>query len=321
MSNKKPQEDLTILPLKTYSDRIFWIIGVGRGGIKVVNTMYKNRFHEVSFMVCDTDVVILRQSPVENKMLLTCNKMDNDIGANSVLSSETKAQISNYFKNFKMAVIVAGMGGEIGDDLLPEMTRLIHDMKILTVCVVTVPFLFEGDLKVARAHKSIAKLKEHVDSIFVVENELLKKLHPDLKLSSAFDVLHNVLYEITDAIFNAIMESGFICISFADLYYVLRNTSACTIGFGVAEGEKRVIAAIEDAYNYPLFNSAILNGANKYFIMIWMSSKHPIVKEELKEINSFTAGFEEDVVLWQICIDENLGTKIKVDLWVTKPLK
>jgi cell division protein FtsZ len=292
-----------------------------KNGLKADHNMYDKSIYEVSFMVCDTDAVILGHSPVETKILLTCNKMDNDIGANRVLSSETKAQISNYFNDCNMAVIVAGMGGETGDDLLPEMTRLIRDMKILTVCVVTVPFSFEGDLKVARAHKSIEKLKKHVDSVFVVENELLKKLHPDLNLSSAFDILHNVLYDITDAIFNAILVPGFICIGFVDLYYVLRNSSECTIGFGIGEGENRVIAAIEDAYNYPLFNSAILNGKNKYFIMIWMSSKHPMVEEELKELNSFVSGFEDDVVLWQNCLNENLNTKIKVDLWVTKSLK
>jgi cell division protein FtsZ len=317
MDNEQSTENIDILPFPTYYDRIFGIIGVGRGGIKAVNNMYCKPFQKIFFMVCDTDAEILRCSPVESKIRLTCNKLEDTVGTKRALSFKTKAQISNCFNGFKMVLIVAGMGGEIGDDLLPEMTRLIRDMNILTVCVVSVPFYFEGDAKVAHARRNIAVLKKCADSIFVVENELLKKLHPDLKLSSAFELSHATLYDISDSIFSALLEPGPLNFDFPHIYYILNNTTEATIGFGVADGDNRVMAAIEDAYKCPLFNSAIFNKAKRYFIMIRTSYEHQFVKEELKAFNSFIEGSKEDVFFWQNCIDNTLNTKLKVDVWVT----
>src|SRR5574344_1786087 len=165
---------------------IIKVIGVGGGGGNAVNNMYKQGISDVSFVVCNTDGQDLRKSPIPIKIQLGKNSMTG-LGAGGKPEAGQKAaeesieDIRNMLSdNTKMVFITAGMGGGTGTGASPIVAKAAHDMGILTVAIVTIPFAFEGNLKIKQALEGVAALSEHVDAILVINNEKLKEIYPDL---------------------------------------------------------------------------------------------------------------------------------------------
>ena len=223
MSDMLPLVDL---PLIDHS--IIKVIGVGGGGGNAVNHMYNQGFRDVSFVVCNTDNQALRHSPVPLKI-----QLGEGLGAGGkpeVARKAAETSIENIQEvlkdNTKMIFITAGMGGGTGTGASPVVAKVAQELGILTVGIVTIPFAFEGNLKIRQAMEGVLALSEHVDALLVINNEKLREIFPDLTLSNAFAKADDVLTNAARSIAEIITVPGYINTDFADVYSILRATSS-----------------------------------------------------------------------------------------------
>lgn len=303
---------------------IIKVIGVGGGGGNAVNHMYRQGITDVSFVVCNTDNQALSKSPVPTKIQLGESTTEG-LGAGGkpeaarLAAEESIEKIQNLLKdNTKMVFVTAGMGGGTGTGASPVVAKVAHDMGILTVGIVTIPFAFEGSMKIKQALEGVAALSEHVDAILVINNEKLKKIYPDLELSNAFAKADDVLTNAAKAIAEIITVPGYINIDFADVNSTMKNGNVAIMNTGFASGENRITKAIEDALNSPLLNTNQVSGASKILLSLYCSPHDQIKMEEVEQINQFMATVGENVqVIWGAGFDENLNDKVKITLIAT----
>ena len=265
-------EDSLPLELPLVDSSIIKVIGVGGGGGNAVNHMYRQGITDVSFVVCNTDNQALIKSPVPTKIQLGIDTTSGlGAGGNPVVAKkaaeESIAKIQNILNdNTKMVFITAGMGGGTGTGASPVVAKAAHDLGILTVGIVTIPFAFEGNLKIKQALEGVAALSEHVDAILVINNEKLKEIYPDLELSNAFAKADDVLTNAAKGIAEIITVPGYINTDFADVYSIMKDGNVAIMNTGFASGENRISKAIEDALNSPLLNTNDVSGASKVLL-------------------------------------------------------
>jgi len=217
-----------------------------------------------------------------------------------------------------MVFITAGMGGGTGTGASPVIAKVAHDMGILTIGIVTIPFAFEGRLKIQQALEGVVALSEHVDAILVINNEKLREIYPDLELSNAFAEADNVLTNAAKGIAEIITVPGYINTDFADVYSVLKDGNVAIMNTGFASGEHRLIKAIENALNSPLLNTNDVSGASKILLSLYCSSQNQIRMEEIEEIQQFMSRINDaQDVIWGATFDDTLGDNVKVTLIAT----
>ncbi len=300
------------------------VIGVGGGGGNAVNHMYRQGITDVSFVVCNTDNQALVKSPVPNKIQLGVDTTEG-LGAGGKpevarrAAEESIEQIQNLLKdNTKMAFITAGMGGGTGTGASPVVAKAAHDLGILTVGIVTIPFAFEGNLKIRQALEGVAALSEHVDAILVINNEKLKEIYPDLELSNAFAKADDVLTNAAKAIAEIITVPGYINTDFADVYSIMKDGNVAIMNTGYASGENRITKAIEDALNSPLLNTNDVSGASKILLSLYCSTTNQIRMDEIDQIHQFMSTVGENVqVIWGATFDDDLNENVKITLIAT----
>ena len=299
---------------------IIKVIGVGGGGGNAVNHMYKQGYSDVSFVVCNTDNQALQSSPVPLKI-----QLGEGLGAGGIPEVARKAaeeSLDNIKEvlesNTKMIFITAGMGGGTGTGASPVVARTAREMGILTVGIVTIPFAFEGKMKIRQALSGVHALSEHVDALLVINNEKLKEIHPDLELSNAFAKADDVLTNAARSISEIITETGYINTDFADVYTILKDGNVAIMNTGYASGENRITKAINDALTSPLLNTTDVRGASKVLLNLYCSLEHQIKMEEVQQINDFMATIGEDIqVIWGATYDDTLGEEVKITLIAT----
>ncbi|OPZ02334.1 MAG: Cell division protein FtsZ [Bacteroidetes bacterium ADurb.BinA395] len=217
-----------------------------------------------------------------------------------------------------MVFITAGMGGGTGTGASPVIAKAAHDMGILTVGIVTIPFAFEGNLKIRQALEGVAALSEHVDAILVINNEKLKEIYPDLELSNAFAKADDVLTNAAKGIAEIITIPGYINTDFADVYSIMKDGKVAIMNTGYASGENRITKAIENALNSPLLNTSDVSGASKVLLSLYCSSTHQIKMEEVQQIHDFMRKVGENVqVIWGATFDDELEDRVKITLIAT----
>jgi cell division protein FtsZ len=312
------------LDLPLIDSSIIKVIGVGGGGGNAVNHMYRQGITDVSFVVCNTDNQALRKSPVPIKIQLGADTTEG-LGAGGKPEVARKAaeesidKIQDLLKdNTKMVFITAGMGGGTGTGASPVVAKAAHDLGILTVGIVTIPFAFEGNMKIRQALEGVAALSEHVDAILVINNEKLKQIYPDLELSNAFAKADDVLTNAAKAIAEIITVPGYINTDFADVYSIMKDGNVAIMNTGYASGEDRITKAIEDALNSPLLNTSDVSGASKILLSLYCSNSDQIRMEEVEQIHQFMSKVGENVqVIWGASFDEELKEKVKITLIAT----
>lgn len=317
-------DDKLPLDLPLANSSIIKVIGVGGGGGNAVNHMYRQGIADVSFVVCNTDSQDLKRSPVPIKVHLG-KKTTEGLGAGGrpevarKAAEESVEDIKQMLAdNTKMVFITAGMGGGTGTGASPIVAKVAHDMGILTVGIVTIPFAFEGNLKIRQALEGVVALSEYVDAILVINNEKLKQIYADLNLSNAFAKADDVLTNAAKAIAEIITVPGYINTDFADVSTIMRNGKVAIMNTGYASGEDRITKAIEDALNSPLLNTNDVNGASKVLLSLYCSHENEIKMEEITQIHDFMAKVGEDVtVIWGASFDESLGEEVKITLIAT----
>ena len=314
------EHNLTDLPTAIHNLSIIKVIGVGGGGGNAVNHMFLQGIADVSFVVCNTDDQALKRSPVSRQILL-----GEGLGAGGrpeVARQAVEAslpQIEQLLQdNTKMVFITAGMGGGTGTGAAPVIAKVAHDMGILTVGIVTIPFAFEGKRKIDQALEGVQKMSQHVDAILVVNNEKLRQIYPDLELSNAFAKADDVLAEAARGISEIITVDGYINVDFADVHTIMKDGGVAIMNTGYAEGKDRITNAILDALHSPLLNNNDVKESKKILLNIYCSTTNEIRMEEIEEINAFMAQMGEDVeVIWGATFDDNLGDGVKITLIAT----
>ena len=313
-------ENLPIIDLPLADSSIIKIIGVGGGGGNAVNHMYRQGITDVTFVVCNTDKQALEKSPVPMKV-----QMGKGLGAGGkpeiarAAAEESIEKIQEILQdNTEMVFITAGMGGGTGTGASPVIAKAAHDMGILTIGIVTIPFAFEEERKIKQALKGVVALSEHVDAILVINNEKLYEIYPDMKISDAFAEADNILTDAAKGIAEIITVPGYINTDFADVHSILKDGNVAIMNTGFASGENRITKAIEDALNSPLLNTNDVSGASKILLNLYCSSQNEIRMEELKEVHQFMEKINDaQDVIWGATFDDTLGDNVKVTLIAT----
>jgi len=300
------------------------VIGVGGGGSNAVNHMYKKGIQDVNFVVCNTDAQALHNSPVAVKLqlgdVLTEGRgagSKSEIGRQAAMESidRIKEVLSS---NTNMVFITAGMGGGTGTGAAPVIASTAKEMGILTVAIVTIPFRFEGPERINQAIEGINQLKDHVDSLLVINNEKLREIYGNLTVSKSFEQADDVLAIAAKGIAEIITVHGYINVDFADVQTVMNNSGVAIMGSATATGEERAKKAIEQALTSPLLNNNDIEGARSVLLNITSGSME-ITMDEVSEITDYvvSATSRDTTLIWGIGSDESLGEDISVTIIAT----
>ena len=308
---------------------IIKVIGVGGGGGNAVNHMYREGIHDVSFVVSNTDIQALNDSPVPMKLQLgkeglgAGNKPEKARQAAEESINDITAMLSD---GTKMTFITAGMGGGTGTGAAPVIARVSKELDILTVGIVTIPFRFEGKKKINQALDGVEEMAKHVDALLVINNERLRKIYPELTVLDAFGKADDTLSVAAKSIAEIITNHGLINLDFNDVKTVLKDGGVAIMSTGYGEGEGRVKRAIQDALNSPLLNDNDIFNSKKILLSINFSKDsnkdNPaaggLMMEEMNEVNDFMEQFGSDFeIKWGIGLDPDLGNKVKVTILAT----
>lgn len=302
---------------KNYQRNIIKAIGVGGGGIHAVNHMYLQGIEGVTFVVLDTDSHLLDASPVPNRILLR-----SDITYRTS-AEESECDIAALFDDdTKMAIIIAGLGGETGTDVAPVVARIAREKEVtLTVGVVTIPFQFEGTEKIQMALAGIEEMRKHVDALFVINNEHLTEIDNALNPSNAFLKTDEALTTVISSLYCLITPiDRRVCMDFNDVNYTLRKGGNAFIVSGYASGERRVTKALENAMESPLLKDCDSFSFKKILMIIYYNrdSESPLLMEEMNQIQEFMENFDHEVdVIWASAHDSTLKDQIKVTILAT----
>jgi cell division protein FtsZ len=300
------------------------VIGIGGGGCNAVNYMYSLGIKDVELVVCNTDAQSLVNSPVPVKIQLGKAVTEGHGAANCPqkgreLALENIQDIINVLKDdTKMVFITAGMGGGTGTGAAPIIAKTAKEMGILTVGIVTIPFQFEGKVRINQAIDGIAEMKQHVDSIIIINNEKLRETYGDDLIANAFDKADNVLANAVKGISEIITIRGFVNIDFTDVEAVMRNSGVAIMGYGKGKGDIRAIDAIQTALELPLLNNNQIAGTKNILLNI-ISGENEITMEEISHITDYLqqiAG-QSSSIMWGTGTDMTLKDEISVTIIAT----
>jgi cell division protein FtsZ len=304
---------------------IIKVIGVGGGGSNAVNHMYNQGIKDVEFVVVNTDAQALKSSPVPLRLQLGANLTEGlgaganpEKGKNAAL--ESKEDIRELLSDkTKMVFITAGMGGGTGTGAAPVIAKIAKDMDVLTVGIVTAPFVFEGRKKMLAAQQGIEELRANCDTVLVILNDKLREIYGNLAIRSAFAKADNVLTTAAKSIAEIITVHQDVNVDFEDVKTVMKDAGAAVMGSATEEGEGRAIRAAGAAISSPLLNNVDIKGAQKILLSIMSGEEEELSMDELSDITEYIqekAGDNADVIFGQ-GIDPELGRAIRVTVIAT----
>ncbi|MBR2378740.1 MAG: cell division protein FtsZ, partial [Bacteroidaceae bacterium] len=302
------------------------IIGVGGGGGNAVRYMYNTRNIEgIRYVVCNTDSQALEKSGIPTQLLLgpnvtkgggAGNKPDVARAAAEESEEDIKALLSNDPMP-NMVFVTAGMGGGTGTGAAPVVARVAKELGILTVGIVTLPFLFEGLPKIKKALSYIEEMRKHVDALLVINNERLREIYPNLTFMNAFSKADDILATAAGSIIEIIIREGYVNCDFRDVRTTLLDGGTAIISTGYGEGENRVTSAIEDAIRSPLLKNADVYTSRNLLIVVYLSPDEDkqMTLAESDELTAFTSKFvNAPDVITGIYFDESIGDKMKITI-------
>ena len=266
-------DDIVQFDFPTDSPKIIKVIGVGGGGGNAVNHMYREGIHDVTFVLCNTDNQALKESPVPVKLQLgrsiteglgAGNRPERAREAAEESSEEIKALLND---GTKMVFITAGMGGGTGTGAAPVIARIAKEMDILTVGIVTIPFIFEGEKKIIQALDGVERIAQHVDALLVINNERLREIYSDLTFMNAFGKADDTLTIAAKSIAEIITLPGIINLDFADVKTIMSDQGEAIMGIGVGSGENRAVEAVDGAIHSALLETSI-DGAQSILLNV-----------------------------------------------------
>lgn len=312
-------EDELIQIANVTTPRIIKVIGVGGGGGNAVGQMYRDNIPEVRYLVANTDKKALDDNIVPDHLQLGPGLgAGGDPERGAALANECIDQINAALDDeTKMVFITAGMGGGTGTGASPVIAHTAREKGILTVGIVTIPFLFEREKQIDKALDGLDKLSKEVDAMLVINNQRLCDIYGDLSIIKAFKCADETLSTAVSSITEIISMHGRVNLDFQDVNTTLRNGGVAVMSTGYAEGENRVTRAINDALNSPLLNNNDVFDASHILIAITTSSDDGAALRtgEVDEINAFMEHFNSDIeTKWGLAFDPLLGQTVKITI-------
>ncbi len=300
------------------------VIGVGGGGSNAINYMFKQGIIGVDFVVCNTDAQALNESSVPIKIQLGANLTEGlGAGANPEVGANAAQESYDDLKNLldtqtKMIFITAGMGGGTGTGAAPIIAKMARELDILTVGIITMPFQFEGKLRLDQAQVGLENIKKEVDSLVVINNNKLREVYGNLGFKSGFAKADEVLSKADRGIDEVITHHYTQNIDLKDAKTVLKNSGSAIMGSGTSSGNNRAQEAIVKALDSPLLNDNKITGSKNVLLLI-VSGKEEITIDEIGEINDYIqseAGNNTNIIMG-IGEDEKLQDSISVTIIAT----
>ena len=308
--------------IKELKPRIL-VIGVGGAGGNAINEMIESGLEGVEFVAINTDAQDLKASKAKAKIQIGLN-LTKGLGAGAKIeigqaaADESLNEIVDLLKGANMVFITAGMGGGTGTGAAHVIARAAKELNILTVGVVTLPFLYEAPSRMRRGQQGLEELRKHVDTIIVIPNQNLFKIaNEKTTFKESFKLSNDVLRHGVQSITDLMVKEGLVNLDFADVETVMSSMGKAMMGTGEAEGENRAMAATEIALNNPLIDEYSLQGAKGLLINI-TGGKDLTLFEVDQAVNKIRAEVDPEAeLIFGAIKDENMTGKIRVSIVAT----
>jgi len=297
-------------------------MGVGGGGGNAINRMIACGLRGVEFIALNTDGQALERSNADYRIQLG-PKLTRNLGAGGrpeigeKAAEESRDDIAALIKDANMLFVTAGMGGGTGTGAAPVIAQIAKGEGVLTVGIVTRPFLFEGKKRARQAEEGIAKLRESVDALITIPNErLLEIVDKNTTMTEAFLMADEVLMQGVQGITDLVKSPGEVNLDFADITTVMKDGGEALMGIGMASGDKKAVEAAKSAISSPLLEIPI-DGAKRVLFNITGGANLTLneVNEAAKLITA--AADPEAEVIWGQAIDEELTDAIRITVIAT----
>lgn len=299
------------------------VVGVGGGGGNAVSKMYTSgSVAGVSFLLCNTDEQALRRSTVKDKITIGPTTTKGlGAGAKPERAREAALESADQIRealtagDTRMVFITAGMGGGTGTGAAPVIGKIAKEVGLLTIGIVTIPFLFEGMAKINQALEGVKQMRENVDALLVINNQALLRVYHDYTVDEAFAKADDTLSNAARGISDLVNITGTINLDFADVDTTLRNGGVAVINTGYAEGPDRMNKGIQEALTSPLLNNNEVSKARQLLVNVYQGTEEPLTVSELAEFEAFMADFSAEVnTIYGIATKEGLGKQIAVTI-------
>ncbi len=299
------------------------VIGVGGAGGNAVGNMINAKVEGVDFIVANTDAQALNASAAEYRIQLGPD-ITQGLGAGSrpevgrAAAEETIEQVKAALGGAHMCFIAAGMGGGTGTGAAPVIAQAAREMNILTVGVITKPFIFEGSRRMRSADAGIAELQKHVDTLIVIPNQnLFLVANPNTTFKEAFLLADEVLQQGVRGITDLMVMPGLINLDFADVRSVMHEMGKAMMGTGEAEGDGRALEAAEKAIANPLLDGVSMQGAKGVIVSITGGEDMRLMEVD-EAANHIRELVDPDAnIIWGSAFNEALNGKIRVSVVAT----
>ncbi len=306
-------------PLNT----IIKVVGVGGAGCNAVNRMIATGMDGIEFIVCNTDAQQLRESLAPVKIQIG-NKLTRGLGAGAdpdigrEAANEDRDKIQKSLKGADMVFITAGMGGGTGTGAAPIVAEVAREQNALVIGVVTKPFRVEGKKRSERADEGIRNLKDKVDTLITIPNDLLLKIiDRRTPIDDAFKLADDILRQGVQGISDLIMITGLVNVDFADVKTVMRETGDALMGVGLSSGENKALEATQMAINSPLLEESSIEGARA--VLINIAGGNDLSLHEVNEVTDLiTRQVDPEAnIIFGTTIDPVLNEKVRVTVIAT----
>jgi cell division protein FtsZ len=300
------------------------VIGVGGCGGNAIDHMIEQGVQGVEFIAINTDAQALKRSKAPHKVQIGTNET-RGLGAGAIpevgraAAEEDYGLLSEVVRGANMVFVTAGMGGGTGTGAAPVVAQIAREMGILTVAVVTKPFVYEGNRRMRLAQEGIKQLSEYVDSLIVVQNEKLKTvLGGDTRMCDAYRAADGVLQGAVAGIAEVINVDGRVNVDFADVRTLMSENGMAMMGSHTATGAERAREAAEGAMASPLLEDVDLSGARGVLVNITASSDSFDMREfdEVMRCVHGVAAEDATVIFGQV-YDESMGDELRVTIVAT----
>lgn len=313
--------DISVPTAPAFTPRVA-VVGLGGGGCNAVDNMIETGIEGVDFIVCNTDAQALQRSRCENKVQLGVQATrglgaGTDPAVGCAAAEESIDEVMDAVGEANMLFVVAGMGGGTGTGAAPVVARAAREAGILTVAVVTRPFVFEAEVRAETAQAGISKLREVVDSYIVIANQNLFKVTDEAtSIVDSFRLADGVLCAGVRGVTDLIMKPGVVNVDFADVRATLKETGPAIMGTGEGEGENRVQTATSSAINNPLLDDIPTDRAQGLLVNI--TAAQPALAEVERIIDMIRERTHRRVnLIFGTAIDESMGDRLRVSVMMT----
>ena len=299
------------------------VFGVGGAGGNAVNNMIDAKLQGVEFVVANTDAQALLRGRTDNRIQLGVS-ITEGLGAGArpevgqAAAQESAPEIAQFLEGAHMVFVAAGMGGGTGTGAAPVIARTARERGILTVAVVTKPFHFEGQRRMALAETGVQELRKHVDTLIVIPNQNLFRIANDrTTFSEAFQMADQVLYSGVRGVTDLMVMPGLINLDFADVRTVMAEMGTAMMGTGEASGPNRALEAAHGAITNPLLDIISMKGARGVLINITGGADMTLYEVD-EAANRIREEVDSDAnIIFGATLDETLNGRVRISMVAT----